>query len=53
MIIWISIGQVAKLYGVTTQTIRNWTKYGEFTSVRTRGNHRRYDQSEIYSKLGW
>ncbi len=45
---WVSIGKVAKEYGVSTQTIRNWEKDGMFSEViRTRGGHRRFAEEEI------
>jgi len=43
----IAIGKVAKEFGVTTQTIRNWTKQGKFKTTRTLGEHRRYDRNEV------
>lgn len=52
MTIWISIGKVAKQFGVTAQTIRNWTTNGEFEVVRTAGKHRRYSKNEVEKKLG-
>lgn len=52
MTTWISIGKVGSYYGVTTQTIRNWTKQGEFEAVRTIGEHRRYKKEETEAKLG-
>jgi len=52
MAILISIGKVAEKYGVTTQTIRNWTKQGKFKNKRTFGNHRRYLEKEIKKDLG-
>jgi len=52
MATWIAIGQVAKEFGVTTQTIRNWTKLGKLSSIRTLGGHRRYSKEEIDEKLG-
>ena len=50
MTIWISIGKVAKMYGVTTQTIRNWTKQGKLQAKRTMGKHRRYEKEKIEPK---
>lgn len=52
MTTWVTIGYAAKLNGVTTQTIRNWTKNGEFEFIRTLGNHRRYSKEELEQKLG-
>ena len=49
---WISIGKVADLFGVTTQSIRDWTKQGKLSAIRTLGNHRRYNLEEIEQKLG-
>ena len=49
---WISIGKVADLFGVTTQSIRDWTKQGKLSVIRTLGNHRRYNLEEIEQKLG-
>lgn len=40
---WKSIGKIAREYGVSTQTIRNWEKEGMFSQViRTMGGHRRF-----------
>ena len=52
MTTWISIGKVARLFGVSTQTIRNWTDQGQFRVSRTLGKHRRYSKDEIDEKLG-
>ena len=49
---WISIGKIAELFGVTTQSIRDWTKQGKLSAKRTLGNHRRYNLEEIEQKLG-
>ena len=48
MTIWGSIGKIAKHFGVTTQTIRNWTKSGKLDKPkRTLGGHRRYNLEKI------
>ena len=52
MTTWISIGEVAKLFGVFTQTIINWSEQGVFSCKRTYGNHRRYSKQEVERKLG-
>ncbi|WP_372369505.1 recombinase family protein [Candidatus Uabimicrobium sp. HlEnr_7] len=49
---WISIGKVAKLFGVTSQSIRDWRKQGKLEAIRTFGGHRRYNLREIEKKLG-
>ena len=46
MAILVSIGKIAGLFGVTTQTIRNWEKQGILKSKRTEGKHRRFDLHE-------
>ena len=51
MTIWRSIGKIAEHFGVTTQTIRNWTKSGKLEQPkRTFGGHRRYDVEKITGK---
>ncbi|XEY24785.1 MerR family DNA-binding transcriptional regulator [Candidatus Uabimicrobium helgolandensis] len=49
---WISIGKVAEFFGVTTQSIRDWTKQGRLEAIRTLGGHRRYNLEGIEKKLG-
>jgi excisionase family DNA binding protein len=41
------IGEVAEIFNVTIQTVRNWDKQGKISSIRTSGNQRRYKESEI------
>ncbi len=43
----VSIGVIAEIFGVTAQTIRNWTEDGMFKITRTQGGHRRYSLDEI------
>lgn len=38
-----SIGQAAKLAGVSVETLWEWEKMGKISSHRTQGGHRRYD----------
>ena len=46
----LSIGKVAKYLGVCSKTLRRWDKNGSVTSdFRTKGNHRRYDKTKIYT----
>ena len=50
---FLSIGKTAKLFGVTTNTLRNWDRNDDFcSSFRTIGNHRRYDFQSIREYLG-
>ena len=44
---YVSIGNVSKLFGVTTQTIRNWAKRGFVNEYRTAGGHRRFSLEEV------
>ena len=43
----ISIGQAAKILGVSEITLRRWDKEGKLPSIRTEGGHRRYDISKL------
>jgi excisionase family DNA binding protein len=46
----ISTGEAAELAGVSVDTIRRWEKIGKIQSVRTDGNHRRYQRSDFVAK---
>lgn len=48
----VAIGYVAKLFGVTAQTIRNWEAQGRFETVRTVGNHRRFELASVEKAKG-
>jgi len=37
----------AKHLGVSSSTLRRWDKEGRIASIRTHGNHRRYDESDL------
>jgi putative resolvase len=43
----ISIGEVAKILGVTPKTIRVWEQQGKIRCERTPNGHRRYDRDEV------
>ncbi|WP_374243754.1 MerR family DNA-binding transcriptional regulator [Mycobacterium sp. CnD-18-1] len=47
----IAIGEVAKRFGVTVGTVRNWERQGRITAVRTPGGQRRFRRSDIESLL--
>lgn len=50
---YIRIGQVAKLVGVSQTTIRRWEEQGILTpAYRTPGNHRRYEYKQVQQDLG-
>lgn len=41
-----SIGELAKMFGVSAESLRNWEKNGKLPQpVRTPGGHRRYNES--------
>jgi len=46
-----SIGDAAKILGVSEITLRRWDKAGKLPSIRTEGGHRRYDISVIKPEL--
>ena len=46
------IGDVAEKFNVTIPTVRNWEKQGLIKSIRTSGNQRRFEESEINRLLG-
>jgi len=43
----VTIGQAAKILGVSVMTLRRWDEAGRLVPVRTEGGHRRYDISKI------
>lgn len=43
----VSIKEASKTLGVTPKTLRKWELDGKVKSVRTEGNHRRYDLSKL------
>jgi excisionase family DNA binding protein len=47
-----SIGQLAKLLGITPKRIREWEKQGKIRCVRLPSGHRRYPEEEVRRILG-
>jgi putative resolvase len=43
----ITIKEASKILGVSIQTLRRWEISGKIKSVRTEGNHRRYDSLQL------
>lgn len=43
----LTIKQAGDLIGVSTKTLRRWEVEGRIKSIRTKGNHRRYDVSAL------
>lgn len=52
MINLIGIRKVADILGVHIDTVRGWERAGKISSVRTPGNHRRYDERQILKIAG-
>lgn len=44
---YLSIGEVAKAFGVTVATVRNWDRGGRIESIRTPGGQRRFRRSDV------
>lgn len=47
----VTIGDAAKIKGVSIETLRRWEKAGKIKAVRTEGLHRRYRVADLL-KLG-
>lgn len=47
----LSIGEVAKAFGVTVATVRNWDRDDRISSTRTPGGQRRFRRSEVEALL--
>ena len=47
----VSIGEAAKILGVSEITLRRWDESGRLVSTKTKGGHRRYDISNIKPEL--
>ena len=43
--------EVAALFRVDPKTVTRWAQAGKLTSLRTRGGHRRYRESEVRELL--
>ena len=41
-------GDVAKKLGVSCNTLRRWEREGKISTVRTHGNHRRFDENAFF-----
>jgi len=44
---YVSIGEAARILGVSVSTLRRWDREGKISSTRTTGNQRRYDIRSI------
>lgn len=48
----VSIGEAARMLGVSVDTLHRWERDGKLTSTRTLGGHRRFTRSEIERAQG-
>jgi excisionase family DNA binding protein len=48
---YLAIGEVARAFGVTVPTVRNWDRDGKLKSIRTPGNQRRFAESDVEALL--
>ena len=48
---WFRVGDVARLLGVSGNTVRRWTDDGVLTSYRSPGGHRRYLRDEVMAAM--
>ena len=48
---WLRVGDVARLLGVSGNTVRRWTDGGVLASYRSPGGHRRYLRDEVMAAL--
>jgi diguanylate cyclase (GGDEF)-like protein/excisionase family DNA binding protein len=49
---WLRVSDVARLLGVSANTVRRWTDAGKVRTHRSPGGHRRYLRHEIVGLLG-
>jgi len=52
MAIDFTISEAARYLGVSGPTLRRWDRAGKFRSLRTIGNHRRYNKQMLDKFLG-
>jgi len=48
----LNLKEACEFLKVSKSTIRRWEKNGQIKSVRTVGNHRRYELDELKKALG-
>ena len=48
----LTIGRVSEALGVSDETLRNWDRDGSLPSVKTKGGHRRWRQSDVDNFMG-
>jgi excisionase family DNA binding protein len=44
---FLPIGEAARLFGVSVETLRRWDRQGRIKSIRTLGGQRRFARTEV------
>jgi len=47
----LSVSEAAEMLGISESCLRNWSREGQISSVRTTGNHRRFKRDEVINLL--